>query len=201
METVSSRVGAWRSPQGVETLHIEGTPARRRGGGGGSCGSRVLGRWAECDRGGARRRAHRAADDLEAVAIADRALRWRRRRSPRSCARGFLPGGSGVVGGPRPVGDAQCPGLPRAGRPPARLRGICGRLPGDCSGAAPDSVRSRPPPLPPMPCAVGAWACWRGHPAGGDRRGRGASACSRRDATGARGDAGAALRPPTRGAR
>ena len=58
--------------QGVETLHIEGRlPDGEEVGR--LLREQVLGRWAECDRA-VLAAAHRAGDDLEAVAIADRAL-------------------------------------------------------------------------------------------------------------------------------
>ena len=58
--------------QGVETLHVEG---RLRGGEevGRLLREQVFGRWAECDRA-VLTAAHRAGDDLEAVAAADRVL-------------------------------------------------------------------------------------------------------------------------------
>ena len=64
----------WRSGllSGVETLHIEGRlPSGEEVGR--LLREQVLGRWAECDRA-VITAAHRAGDDLEAVAAADRAL-------------------------------------------------------------------------------------------------------------------------------
>ena len=58
--------------QGVETLHVEGRlPSGEEVGR--LLREQVLGRWAECDRA-VIAGAHRAGDDLEAVAAADRAL-------------------------------------------------------------------------------------------------------------------------------